>query len=59
MMKMLFLIFAAVNGSLAVYLAWTARKTWKYLHTGMRVLDVCVVVLNVLCCAMNVLRALC
>lgn len=54
---MLNLIIAVINGGCAVYLAWTANKTWKYLDKSLRVLNVCVVLLNVACCAMNLVRA--
>ena len=53
---MLNLILAVINGGCAVYLSWTARKAWKYLSTGLRVLNVAVVVANVLFCAMNLVR---
>lgn len=55
---MLNLILSGINGYCAVYLALTARKVWKSLPTGLRTLDVAVVVVNVMCCAMNLVRAL-
>ena len=55
---MLNLILAVINGSCAMYLVWSASKTWKHLPTGLRALNVAVVVANVLCCAMNLAHAL-
>lgn len=52
------LFLAALNACAAGYLALTARKVWKYLSTGMRVLDVAIVALNVALCVVNLVRAL-
>ena len=50
---MLNLISAAFNGGVAVYISLGLRKAWKHIPTGLRVLNVTFVALNVLCCAMN------
>lgn len=55
---MLNLILAVINCGCAIHLSCTTRKSWKYLSAAQRVLSVVVVVLNVLCCAMNLFRAL-
>lgn len=54
---MLNLFLAACNGGAAAYLAWVACKLWKNLDKGTRALDVFLIVLNVLCCALNLVRA--
>ena len=56
MMKLLYLILAALNGGMAVWLALVLRKNWRYLHTNLKVADVIVIACNVALCAVHLVR---